>query len=331
MIEFKKEKEITKFYNPQKNVVEQREIEIRYDPLTGKSSRILEKTLPISDEPDMGDLKNPEFCPFCSENIYKVGARDIEVLSKEILIEGESVVLANVTPYTEVSLVIRLTNDHYLPLSEFKEKHFNDGFKVAITYLKKYLRKTNNSFISIIMNYLKPAGSSITHPHMQLLISDNIMDYQRRLMNNATKFYDNEEKNYWKDLLDIEKDGKRFIGKTNGFTWIAPFSPRGLEHIQGISLQEFLYMDEDSIHGLSEGIVNTLQYYSSLNRNSFNFWLFIPPFDKRHKLATLIDIVCRSNLDKFYWNDVFAMSKLIDEPFANRTPESTARAVKEYF
>lgn len=331
MIEFRKETELAIFYDPSEEEVKEMEIEIRVDPLTGKTSRILDKPLAQNSEGDMSDVEKDGFCPFCAGNIEKVGARDTKVLSKEMVWSGEAALLANVTPYSEYSMVIRLSEEHYLPLEEFEQKHFTDGFKLAKEYLNKIEDIEENKFPALIMNYLKPAGSSIVHPHMQLLVSENMMDHQRRLISNAEEYFEKEGSSYWDDLLEEERNGKRYIGKVGKTEWISAFAPRGFDHVNGINLKNFLDFDDEDISDLSQSITNVLQAYSQMGRNSFNFSIFIPASTEKPKSATVIDIITRTNLDKFYRADDFAMPKLLDEPYCNKKPEKLAKEIKVYF
>ncbi len=331
MIEFRKDSEVAKFYDPSDQEVKKSEIEIRTDPLTGKTSRILDKPLDQTGEGDMSDVEKKGFCPFCPENMNKVGARDTKILSGEMLERGEAALLGNVTPYSEYSIILRLTEKHYLPLKEFEKKHFTDGFKLIKEYLEKVEDIKENKFPTVIMNYLKPAGSSIVHPHMQLLLSGKMMDYQRRLISRARDYFEKEGNSYWHDLLEEEQKGKRFIGKVGEIEWVSAFAPRGFNHVKGINTKSFLDFDDEGISDLSKGITKVLKAYSEMECNSFNFSFFIPAFAEKRKFATVIDMITRTNLDKFYRTDDFAMPKLLDEPYCNRKPEELAKKVKGYW
>ncbi|MEF8835569.1 MAG: hypothetical protein V5A76_05385 [Candidatus Thermoplasmatota archaeon] len=331
MVEFRKEIEKATFYDPNDEAVKERKIEIRFDPLTGKTSRILDKPLDQNDEGDMSDVEKDGFCPFCPENLEKVGARDTKILLGEMLKQGEARLLANVTPYSEYSTVVRLTEEHHLSLNEFEERHFVDGLKLVIEYLKKMEDIEEKKFPAVIMNYLKPAGSSIVHPHMQLLFSESMMDYQRRLVSNAEEYFEEEEKSYWENLVKEERGGKRAIGKTGGNEWISAFAPRGFDHVKGINPTNLLDFDDDELSSFSEGITNVLQAYGEMGRNSFNFSIFIPTFRESRKFSTVIDMITRTNLDKFYRADDFAMPKLLDESYSNMKPEELAKKVRDYF
>ena len=331
MIEFLKDTEVAKFYDPSDEELKESEIEIRTDPLTGKTSRILDKPLGRSGEGDMSDVEKNGFCPFCPESVKKVGARDTKVLSRKILERGEAVLLGNVTPYSEYSIIIRLTEEHYLSLEEFEPRHFFDGFKLMTEYLENIEDSDEKKFPIAIMNYLKPAGSSIVHPHMQLLISGKMMDYQRSLISGAREYFENKENSYWRDLLEKERNGKRFIGETGETEWVSAFAPRGFDHVKGINTKSLLEFDDEDISDLSQGITNVLKAYSEMGLNSFNFSIFIPPSTESQKFSTVIDMITRSNLDKFYRADDFAMPKLLDESYSNMKPEELAQKVRGSF
>lgn len=328
MIEFNEETEKNRFYDPSEEKEKQENIVIRHDPLTGKSCRILDKPLPISRDPDIKEEIEGDFCPFCPENIYDIGARENQVLNDELLEKGDAVLLSNITPYAEKSLVIRLTKEHYLPLESFQKQHFTDAFELVLKYLE---RASNDAHATVMMNYLKPAGSSIVHPHLQLLISQTPMNNQKRIIKTSQEYHKRDNSNYWRDLLEEEKGGKRHIGKVETCEWKTPFAPRGLEHIQGISLKSLHSMEKKDLQAISSGIVNTLKYYADLNLNSFNLSIWTVPKSDTGCFATLVDIVARSSLDRYYWCDVFALTKLLEEPYSNKYPKDIAKKAKFFF
>mgnify|MGYP006284685077 CR=1 FL=1 len=326
IIEFKSDKEISEFYDPSEDKLKEIKIDIRYDPLTEKTSRIVEKPFPIAEDPDMSDVEKNGFCPMCSENIYGVGARDPRILDKKLGEKGEAVLMANITPYAEYSLVCRLAEEHYLELDEFEVHHFSDAFDLLADYLKRLKGQVENKFPSIIMNYLKPAGSSIVHPHVQMLVSDVPNDYYKRKYEEGKRFYEENGESYWKAL--IREDDQRKIGYTGDIDWLAAFSPQGFEHVKGVFDGDFV--DIDTEH-LSKGIVNVLRKYKEMNYNSFNISIFVSPIGQEEKYATVLDMVTRSNLDRFYWSDVSALTKLQDEPLTNRKPEDIVEDYKDRF
>ncbi len=329
MIEFNKEVETSQYYDPSKDELKDTSVEIRHDPLTGRTSRILEKPLPLEEGADMDKIEKG-FCPFCPENIETVGARDSKVLEGEMMEEGEATLLSNISPYAEYSLVIPLTKTHYLRLDEFKISHFRNAFKLVQRYLKKLTEIKSDVFPTIIMNYLKPAGSTVTHPHIQVMVTGTPFENQGDILSSEDRFFEDNGTSYWEQLVKEEKNGDRFISETHGFTWKTPFAPLGLEHVRGVCLQDFIDLDEEYLEGMARGIVNVLKGYKEMGRNSFNISVLMSPLgDARNR--TVVDIVARSNFDKYYWCDVFSLEKLLGEKTSNKTPESIAKFMKNHF
>ncbi|WP_457591177.1 hypothetical protein [Geoglobus sp.] len=320
-MEFKILREYFEFFNPVTKKSERVEVEIRIDPLTGKSSRIVVKPLPISKEPELPDFSR-EWCPFCDENVYRVGARDVTVTGGKLVERGEVILMANISPYAETSLVIRLSRAHHIPLSSFTPELFYDAFTLA----RDYLAKRGCEFASITMNYLRPAGSSVTHPHIQVLSSKTLMDYQMRVVSKAERFWTEHGRSFWDAFWENADDLRVFEGR---WRWYVPFAPRGFEHLSAYVHGGLQEMDDELLE-LANGIVRILRFYDSLGFNSFNFGLFAP-MDSRKDVPAVFDIVARSVMDKYYWNDVFAITKLYDEAYTNRRPEETAKEIKEFF
>ncbi|MFW6141853.1 MAG: hypothetical protein ACOC53_04770 [Candidatus Saliniplasma sp.] len=329
MIEFKKDTEINQYYDPSEDKVKKTQIEIRYDPLTGRTSRILEKPLPMEKGADMSEIDRG-FCPFCPGSIEDVGARDSKILDGEFMEEGESTLLSNISPYAEYSLVIPLTKTHYLPLTEFETEHFLDALKLIHRYLIRLSKKETGLYPTIIMNYLKPAGSSILHPHLQLMVTGNPFEQQERIFSAEDRFKKEYGVPYWAELVKQENDSDRSIAGKNGFTWLSPFAPLGLEHVRGIADKDFMDFDKKYFKGLSQGIVNVLNAYQEMGKNSFNMSINLSPLkDSRNR--TIVDMVARSNFDKYYWCDVFSLEKLLGERYSNKNPENIAEYMKEFF
>ncbi len=321
-MELKKTQEKSIFLNPATNEVEELEIEIRFDPLTGKRSRILVKPLPFPKNPELPDFSK-EWCPFCDGRVDSIGARDVRVADGQLIRRGEAILMANISPYAEVSLVIRVTRDHYIPVNEFETDHFLNGFMLALEYIKA----TEFDYATITMNYLKPAGSSISHPHIQVMLSKTLFDYQGRLIKGAESYFAKHSRCFWDDYWDEFEDSRVYDG---GWRFITPFAPKGFEHVQGYMVKGVHELDEDDMRELSESIINVLRAYTDMGFNSFNFGIF-GPARKREDLPVVFDIVARTPMDRYYQNDTFAIAKLYDESYTNRKPEETAKEIKRYF
>ncbi len=325
-MEFRKEVEVAKVLVGGK--VEENVVEIRYDPLTLQTSRILKKTIPMQSGDFQDEIESTKsWCPFCSERIEQMASRDPEIMKGELWKRGEGVLFSNLTPYSRYSLVLRLTEEHYVPLSEFRQQHFFDAFKLIQEYVKKV--PDGKYYITIGMNYLKPSGSSIMHPHIQVMISEVSTDYFARLEWSALEFKESKGVDYWKKLAEVEKEGERYVGRTEKTDWIAAFAPKGFFHFTGIPEErEFAEMSDEQLNGIAEGIVKILKYYGKKGLNAFNFSMFCADRIGEH-FRTNINIVARTPFAKYYWCDVFYPKMFHDESVVFFVPEEYASEIKE--
>ncbi len=326
-MEFRKEVEISKLVHSG-NVVDS-VVEIRYDPLTLQTSRIVRKKIVLSSNENFEEEieGSKSWCPFCDERIESMAVREANIMKGELWRRGEAVMFSNLTPYSKYSLVIRMCRDHYLKLSEFKTEHFLNSFLLVRDFLKKL--PDGKFYVSIGMNYLKPAGSSIMHPHLQALITESSTDYFARLDWSALEFKESRGKDFWQMLVEVEKEGERYIGRTEKTEWIAAFAPKGFYNVLGIPEErEFQKMSEEQLSGIAEGIVKVLKFYDRMGMNSFNFAIFCGDRLGDH-FRTHVSIVARTPFSKYYWCDVFFPKMLHDEAIVYATPEEYAGEMKE--
>ncbi|MBO8181458.1 MAG: hypothetical protein H0Z28_01535 [Archaeoglobus sp.] len=329
-MEFRKEIEFAKVLLPNGSIEENR-IEIRYDPLTLQTSRVLKKKPPIPEiqgfEEEIESTK--VWCPFCPERIESMAAKDPELLKGEFLRRGEAILFSNIVPYSKYSFVIRMTDAHYLELEDFKRDYFDDSFFLIQDALSRL--GEGKYYISIGMNYLKPAGSSIMHPHIQTLVSETSTDYFARMDWSALEFFEERKKDYWKALVEKEKEiGSRFVGETAKTTWLAAFAPKGFFHFIGVPEErEFMNMSEEQISGISEGIIRILRFYASKGFNSFNISMFLADRLGEH-FRTNLHIVARTPFDKYYWCDVYFPKLFHDETISYLVPEEYASEMAEF-
>ncbi|RLI79472.1 hypothetical protein DRP05_03735 [Archaeoglobales archaeon] len=326
-MEFKKEIEVSKILIG--NKIEENVVEIRYDPLTLQTSRIVSKIPPISTQGDFNDeIENSKsYCPFCNERVWDLAVKDVEIMNGEIMKKDEALLFSNLTPYSKYSFILRLCNAHYLHLNEFRVEHFKNGLTLIQECLKKL--PEGKFYISIGMNYLKPAGSSVMHPHMQIIISETSTDYFARLDWSALEYNEINGKDFWQALVEKEKEiGQRYVGETKKTEWLAAYAPKGFMHFIGIPEEkEFLKMDEEQIEGICDGIVKVLNYYHSKQFNSFNMSIFCGDRIGEH-FRTNVNIVARTPFEKYYWCDVFFPKIFHDESVVHTFPEVCAKELK---
>ncbi len=119
--------------------------------------------------------KTKATCPFCPERLRtKTPLFPKELLAEGRFCGGDSVVVANLLKHAQHSALAILARNHYLKLTEFAPKLFLDGFKSSMEYLYRLSQiEPAARFPVFVLNYLTPAGSSIFHPHVQIIVRDS--------------------------------------------------------------------------------------------------------------------------------------------------------------
>jgi UDPglucose--hexose-1-phosphate uridylyltransferase len=147
------------------------ELEIRWDPLTRQSARILPDAglLPRANG-DLQRLANGTRagCPFCRDRLETVTPKLLPALSESGRIcVGEAVLFPNLVPYSKHSSVSVYSPDrHFLPLAELSPRLIADNLATQIVFARATTNADPESrWVSINANHMLPAGSSVFHPH----------------------------------------------------------------------------------------------------------------------------------------------------------------------
>lgn len=183
MINFEKTVKKARMLNPLKRFEEDTiTFEYRTDPLTGRNTTVIKGMLDyiskflVSDEELLDSLveKTRVNCPFCPENVKtKTPMFAEDFLKGGRIFVGDTVVIPNLLGHAERSILVVLSKEHHLKLKDFTPKLIRDGFKGGLAYLRRLVEvEPKISFPVFIFNYLPSAGSSIFHPHMQVLVRD---------------------------------------------------------------------------------------------------------------------------------------------------------------
>jgi galactose-1-phosphate uridylyltransferase len=180
--------------------------------------------------------KTKATCPFCPENVKtKTPVFPKDFIQEGRIFFGDAVVVPNLLGHAEQSVLAILSKEHYLRLRDFT-KMFFDGFKGGAEYLKRLCQKAPSTrFPVFIINYLTPAGSSIFHPHMQVLARDRPFYLVKLLIEESKAYYENNGASYWQNLMAEERGGLRHLFEINDVEWLVPFAPlRGLNEAQAV-------------------------------------------------------------------------------------------------
>ena len=151
-------------------------IEVRIDPLTGDSSRIV---------PDRGLMPASDFdlaafaresqarCPFCPGRIEALTPKLPPAIHPDGRItRGEAVLFPNLHAYSSHSCVsVYSPRLHYLPFGQITARLMADNLSTQVAYSRAVMAAEPESrWASINANHMLPSGSSLFHPHLQGIV-----------------------------------------------------------------------------------------------------------------------------------------------------------------
>ena len=337
-IPFRKHEEFFTFHDPmQDGKLIDRKTEIRFDPLTGETSRIIfDPGAPFvpNDYTELAKATEGAKCPFCSENVSKITPRfPDELVEGGRFVGKEAVVFPNLFPYSKHNAVVRMSEKHFVKLEEFTEDLISDSFKAAHQYIQNVLEfDPKTEYISVNWNYLPPSGGSILHPHIHVLASEQPTNYQATVTSNSQAFYETEGWNYFTSLVTEEKTlDERWIAKEGSIDWIHAFAPKSHCDFLGVfEASSFNELKSDSYDDLAKSLVNFFRYFKGIGLESFNATLFIPV--KEHAAQQVhFRLIPRMTIGMLGTSDMNVFNYLHGEPLSLKAPEEVAKAAATFF
>jgi UDPglucose--hexose-1-phosphate uridylyltransferase len=340
VIDFKKTVKQVTIRSPLKNFEEEPiTFEYRTDPLTSRNTTVIEGMLNYvakflsSDAETLKTLieKTRATCPFCPESVQvKTPMFPKEFLPVGRIFERETVVVPNLLGHAERSVLVILGRKHHLQLEEFTSELLLDGFKGGMRYLKRLAEADASArFPVFAFNYLTPAGSSIFHPHMQILVRDRPFYLVDLLLEKSKTYHEKNRSSFWHDLIAIEKTGERHLSDINGVEWLVPFAPlRGVNEAQAVingksNLKE---LSDDEWRGLADGLTRILKFYHAQGYVSFNAILMSGPLDEHLEYFDVnLRIVSRPGVQQSCFTDAWAAPYLLWDGEAVEEPECFAK------
>ncbi len=333
--------------NPFNNFApEEHRVEVRKDPLLGDTSVynpfLKDKARFFFGENDQDLIKKlaedtAPGCIFCPGSVMQKTARyPADLLPGGRLSSGEAVLFANAFSVGANHPVISLSKAHFLMPPELSPELLTDGFLVSRQFLRAvYPKDSSASYATVNANYLQPAGASMVHPHMQMLVTPVPYSFHARLLSAARAYQQRHGRSYFDDLIEQEKGaGVRYVGRKGGWHWIAAFSPVGSNEVIAVhdAEQDFAALSEEDARDLSAGIAKVLAFYDGLGHLCFNFSLFsvrrdVPADGSR----CLFKIITRQNFCSAYRNDDYFLQKLLQAELIFNLPEELAEGLRKAF
>ncbi len=303
-------------------------VEVRRDPLTGHSARIL----PVGSfpPPAVHDLERlaaatRESCPFCSGRIEEqTPLLPADVWPEGRIRAGEAVLFPNLVPYAKWSSVsVYSPGRHVLPLADFTPGLVAGNLRAQRDFGRAVVEFDSSAkWISVNANHLPPSGSSIFHPHLQGSANPLPTTMQRLLAavppENIGAY------------VSAERDvGTRLVASAAEIDWIASFAPLGPAEICAFvrgpgSPHE---LEDAPIDDLARGISAVLRVYDELGFQSFNLALYgVPGAD-----TLLVRLVARAYFGPAERSDAMWSERLQWEAATDLAPEHVAELARAAF
>lgn len=306
-------------------------IDVRTDPLTGHSSRILpDRGLMPGNDFDLAAFarENQPRCPFCPERIDSLTPKLPPTIHPDGRISrGEAILFPNLHAYSSHSCVsVYSPRLHYLPLEDMTESLLADNLLTQVAHARAVVAADPESrWVSINANHMLPSGSSLFHPHLQGIVDAQPTTLQRMLAAVPAERFD--------AYLETERRvGERYLANTGQVEWVASFAPIAPAElrafIRGISSP--IEAEETQVAELAHGLTSALNAYAEMGFESFNLAVYgAPPGTDGYPLN--LRLACRSNLKAFYRSDSTFLERLHWEGAIDIAPEQLAERIRGHF
>lgn len=335
-MEFIKNEEWFHFSDSQGNPIE-RKTEIRFDPLTNESSRIVfDPGLSVTppDYTEAAEKTGGKNCPFCLENLLKM----TPVFPKDItedgrITQGTATVFPNLFPYSKYNGVVIFSDQHYVKLAEFTEEMMKNAFIAAKTYIEKvWAQDEKAKFASINWNYLPNSGGSILHPHMHIIISETPTNSQALIQQKANAYKEKTGKDYFTALYEVEKqNGERWIGEIGSAAWMHAYAPKS--HNDFIAVLPNVTSLEEMTEQVWTDYVNGLKnIFATLSEQGFASFNMVMSFQRGgNEGAISARLIPRLTIGLLGTSDINYFQALHQEPLSYKKPEDIAQLARKHF
>jgi len=345
-ISFRAERHAASFLDPRAGFdLARSDIEVRFDPLTGRASRLLSPRgvievapadapeRPTGEHQDAGPASAP--CIFCAPNVFDVTPKSA-LLSGGRHAVGEAFLFPNLFPYAKESAVCVYSTTHDVDLLSFDERRLADALRATRDFVHLATRAHGPDIHPAVFgNYQRPAGSSVAHPHLQAIADPVPLTVARERADGVEAYARATGRRWFDDLAAAEREAGRGIARLNCFDWIAPFAPRGSWHVQAIghanrALEE---QSDHELEDLADGLVRIFRTYRTVGVRSLNLLMVAGSAgdDPSRRFPPVLDILARQTPGPEARNDVTALEILGGEPGIDVPPESVADHARPFF
>ncbi len=318
-----------------------RPIEIRTNPITGRTSRIT-FSRGMENEPGTQRLPDPppdsratSECPFCHPQLERQTPRLASSLDAgERLVQGESVLFPNLFPYAAYSAVSLFDRRHFVEIGTADPATYRDSLVNCRNYLECVCNQDPEArHLAITQNHLPSAGGSLLHPHLQVHADRVPANHLRFLRQRADAHLAATGSYLFSDYLEQEKaDGRRMIGRCGRWYWLAAYAPEGFYELWALlpGITSLFELSAADWSDLARGIINAQKFYRRLNRNGYNLGLLAIAGDHRSLELRLV-MLARSNYAPWVRNDHTGFEVMLGDMATFSPPEETARRARAFW
>lgn len=338
-IKFEKIQDHMRLLNPFKGYsMDEIPFEIRYDPLTGQTSRVFDLPYRPVKRPDFDEMVrtfNEVDCPFCPGSIEKsTPLYPEEVVPGGRVRAGEAWLFPNLLPLDRYAGVCILGEDHFVAPDGFTPDVMRDGFKAAGTFIENVAgHDPEVEFFSINWNYMPPSGSSIIHPHLQVNCGKTPTNQARMQMEQSRAYFQKNGRIFWHDFIDAEKEsGERALMEIGSTFWTMSFAPQGTLPDMWCVFRDCRSLPQwkdDEQDAFLRGLAAVLRYFDQKGYYSFNISIFSGRENDHFRVNARV--TPRLLLREIGNSDQSYTQVLHGEPFTLRPPESVREKVQTVF
>ncbi|MCU0559419.1 MAG: hypothetical protein MUD16_04420 [Desulfobacterales bacterium] len=315
-------------------------VEVRADPLTGRTSRICHFRTLRFEKPDLTRLieASQATCPFCPEKLLRLTpCFPAEILAEGRLVRDEMTLFPNIAPYDGLGAVATLGRRHYIPMAEIEPERIANGLALALDFFRRVraIRHSEAVYYLLSWNYMPASGSSLIHPHLQIFASSTAPNQLREELAAAQAYASLHGAAYWDELAAAEKaDGSRYFGRIGRIEWLASFAPFGVVgDVVGVvaGCRTLLDLSVEDLKAIAQGLAAAMAAYDRMGIYSFNVCFF--PGRQEDEFARLRLVFS----PRIYYNpvlatpDATALRTLYNESICVGFPEQIAAAVRAEF
>lgn len=326
---FRSETYRTRLILPGTEEVRTGQVEVRWDPLTGHSTRLVsDATLlpPTSVEIAAVVAESRPGCPFCADALETQTPRfPPEFAAEGRFRSGAAVLFPNLVDYAQYSgVAVYDPSLHHLPLERLTTDLLADNLRTQADFLSAVRRADPQAeWMSVNANHLPPSGSSIYHPHTQGAAHPVPTTMQRLLAAVAPE-------TYAEYLAAEQRLGARYIAHTGGIHWLSAFAPVGPAEVDAVipGLHSPDNLASGLLSELADGLSRLLRLYADMGVSSFNLACYGTPIEG-HPLH--VKLIARSGMAPYYRSDAMYLERLHWEAASGIRPEALAEQARASF